>query len=117
MFSPDRQAVPAKDEVSTLEVYESDIREYQTLTGNTTDNDMMVVNLKRMMPEAIRERLETLDLDSYQEAKEYAIKQSRNLKKTSKTSTLDLNEKEEETEEKRKKTTRFQEENEEEEEE
>ena len=44
------------------------------------------------MPEVIRERLETLDLQEYKEAKEYAIKQARNLKNNSKTSTLDLNE-------------------------
>ena len=45
-----------------------------------------------MIPEVIRERLETLDLQTYKEAKEYAIKQARKLKKTSSTSTLDLNE-------------------------
>ena len=33
------------------------------------------------MPEAIRERLETLDLQTYAEAKEYAIKQARSLKR------------------------------------
>ena len=62
-----------------------------------------------MMPEVIRERLETLDLQEYKEAKEYAIKQARNLKNTSKTFTLDLNEDEEEMDQKKKKT-RFQEE-------
>lgn len=49
-----------------------------------------------MMPETIRERLETLDLQTYNEAKEYAIKQARNLKKNFQTSTFDLNENEEE---------------------
>ena len=117
VFQPDRKAVAAKDVVSTLEAYESDIREYQILTGNRMDETMMVVNLKKMMPEAIRERLETLDLQTYSEAKEYAIKQSRNLKKTSKSSTLDPLENEEETEDSRKKKTRFQEESQEEEEE
>ena len=76
---------------------------------------MMVINLKNMMPEVIRERLETLDLQTYAEAKEYAIKQARNLKKNSKSSTLDSFEKEEEMEEekkeeeKKKMNTRFQE--------
>ena len=87
MFQPDRKAVAAKDVVSTLEAYEGDIREYQIVTGNRMDNTMMVVNLKKMMPEVIRERLETLDLETYAEAKEYAIKQARNLKKNSITST------------------------------
>ena len=122
MFSPDRKAVSAKDVVSTLEAYENDIREYQILTGNPTDNAMMVVNLKKMMPETIRERLDTLDLESYKEAKGYVIKQARNLKKNSKTPSLDSCENGEETEEERKKeqekkkNTRFQEESQDEEE-
>ena len=107
VFSPDRKAVAAKDVVATLEAYENDIREYKLLTGNQVDNDMMVVNLKRMMPEAIRERLETLDFQTYSEAKEYAIKQSRYLKNTSKTSTSDPLENEEETEDRKKKKTRL----------
>ena len=108
--------------MATIEAYENDIREYQILTGNPIDNAMMVVNLKRMMPETIRERLDTLDLESYKEAKEYAIKQSRNLKKNSKPSNLDSCEHEEESEEERKKEpekkkkTRFQEEGQDEEE-
>ena len=95
VFQPDRKAVAPKDVVSTLEAYEGDIREYQILTGNKMDNTMMVANLKKMMPEVIRERLETLDLQTYAEAKEYAIKQARDLKKNSKTSTLYLNDDEE----------------------
>ena len=117
VFSPDRKAVSAKDVVATIEAYENDIREYQILTGNPTDNTMMVVNLKKIMPETIRGRLDTLDLESYKEAKEYAIKQSRNLKKNSKHSSLDSCEHEEEPEverqrepEKKNKKTRFQEE-------
>ena len=49
------------------------------------EDNVKVINLKRMMPEAIRERLETLDLQTYAEAKEYAIKQARNLKNSSNT--------------------------------
>ena len=45
VYSPDRKAVAAKDVVLTLEAYESDNREYQILTGNKVDNDLMVVNL------------------------------------------------------------------------
>ena len=70
VFQPDRKAVAAKDVVSTLEAYEGDIREYQILIGNRMDNTMMVVNLKNMMPDVIRERLGTLDLETYNEAKE-----------------------------------------------
>ena len=89
------EAVAPKDVVSTLEAYEGDIREYQILIGNTMDNTMMVINPQKMMPEVIRERLETLDLQSYAEAKEYAIKQARTFIRDSKTITLELNEDEE----------------------
>ena len=58
----------------------------------------MLINLKKMVPEVVRERIETHDPDTYKEAKEYALKQVRNLKKTSKTHPLDLNEDEEEKE-------------------
>ena len=44
----------------------------------------MLLNLKKMMPEVIRERLETHDVETYSLAKAYAIKQVRNLKNTSK---------------------------------
>ena len=66
------------------------------------DDTMKVINLERMIPEVIRERLETLDLQEYKEAKEKAIKQARNLNNTSKTSTLDLHEDEGEIEEQKK---------------
>ena len=38
---------------------------------------MMIVNLKRMLPEAIKKMLQTTDCTNYDEAKEYAIKQAR----------------------------------------
>lgn len=68
-----------------------------------------VLSLKKMLPEVIRERLDTLHVQDYPAAKEYAIKQARLLKKGSNTSTIDLNEDEDEVEEK-KKRTRFQDE-------
>ena len=81
VFHPGRKAVNAEDVVATIEAYESDIREYQNRNGNAMDNTMTVMNLKKMLPEVIRERLETLDLQSYAVAKGYAIKQARALKK------------------------------------
>ena len=56
VFHPGRKAVAAKEVVSTIEKYESDIREYQNLIGKSMDNTLMVINLKKMLPEVIRER-------------------------------------------------------------
>ena len=95
MFHPGRKAVAAKDVVPAIEAYEADVREYENLTGNTMDNTLKVINLKKMLPEVIRERLETLDVQDYPAAKEYAIKQARAQKKDSKSSTIDLNDKKE----------------------
>ena len=83
VFHPDRKAVAAKDVVATIEAYEADIREYQNLTGSTMDNTIKVLSLKKMLPDVIRERLDTLDVQDYLLAKEYAIKQARILKKLS----------------------------------
>ena len=69
------------------------------------DNTSMVLNLKRMLPEAIKKMLQTVEYEDYDEAKEYAIKQARALMKESKATTLDLSEREGETEEKKKKVS------------
>ena len=112
VYQSDRKAVAPKDVLATLEAYENDVREYKILTGNPMEDAIMLLNLKKMMPEVIRERLETHDVETYALAKAYAIKQVRNLKTTSKTHPLDYNddEEEEEEEERPKKKTRFQDE-------
>ncbi len=92
VFPPDRKAVAAKDVVATIEAYEADVRVYQNLTSITMDNARRVLNQEKMLPEVIRERLETHGRKTDTAAKEYAINQARMLKKGSKTSTLDLNE-------------------------
>ena len=61
------------------------------------ENTSKVLHLKRMLPDAIREMLQTVELNDYTEAKEYAIKQAGVLlkEKGSKNATLVLNEDEE----------------------
>lgn len=62
------------------------------------DNTLKLLNLNRMLPKAIKQMLQTVEINDYTEAKEYAINQARvHLKeKYSKNTTLDLNEDEEE---------------------
>ncbi len=116
VYQSNRKAVAVKEVVSTLEAYENEVREYKILTGNQVEDSIMLLNLKKMVPDTIRERLERHDVQTYSEAKEYALKQVRNLKPKSKPISLDLHEEEEEEEEERpKKKTRFQEESPEEE--
>ncbi len=100
---------------ATLEAYENEVRECNILTGNSVEDTIMLLNLKKMVPETIRERLETHDVQTYAEAKEYALKQVRNLKPKIKLTSIDLHEQEEEEEEEKPpKKTRFQEESREE---
>ena len=100
-----RTAVAAKDVVAAIETWEEELLQYKSMTGLTMDNTLMVLNLKRMLPESIKKMLQTVEYENYDEAKEYAIKQARALMKDSKAQTLDLNEKEEDTEEAKKKVT------------
>ena len=102
VFYSGRTAVAAKDVVTAIETWEGELREYKNLTGVAVDNTLMVLNLKRMLPESIKKMLQTVEYEDYDEAKEYAIKQARALMAVSKAPTLDLNEKEEKTEETKK---------------
>ena len=110
VFYSGRKAVAAKDVAATIETWEGELREYTSLTGLAVDNTLKLLNLKRMLPEAIRKMLQTVELTDYTEAKEYAMKQARVLQKENpKSPTLDLNEDEEVTGE-RKKKVKFEEE-------
>ena len=62
VFYSGRKAVAAKDVVATFEEWEGELREYKNLTGLTVDNTLMIINLKRMLPEAIRKMLQTVEL-------------------------------------------------------
>ena len=99
VFYSGRKAVAAKDVVATIETWEGEFREYTSLTGLAGDNALKLLNLKRMLPEAIRKMLQTVELTDYTDAKEYAMKQARVLQKEKdpKHTPLDLNEDEEET--------------------
>ena len=81
VFYSGRTAVSAKDVVTAIETWEGELREYKLLTGLSVDNTLMVLNLKRMLPESIKKMLQTVEYEDYDEAKEYAIKQARALMK------------------------------------
>ena len=81
VFYSGRSAVAAKDVVATIESWEADLREYTSLTGLIVENTILVVNLKRLLPEAIRKMLQTVGYTDYTQAKGYAIRQARVLQK------------------------------------
>ena len=94
VFYSGRKAVAAKDVVTSIETWEGEHREYTSLTGLVVENTLKILNLKRMLPEAIKNMLQFVEITEYNEAKEYAIKQARVFQKEKdpKTTTLDLNE-------------------------
>ena len=106
VFYSGRKAVAAKDVVATIETWEGELREYTSLTGLAVENTLKLLNLERMLPEAIKKMLQTVEIKDYTEAKEYATNQARVLlkEKDPKAATLDLNEDEEEKAEKKKVT-------------
>ena len=68
VFYSGRKAVAAKDVVATIETWEGELREYKSLTGLTVDNTLRLLNLKRMLPDAIRTMLQAVELTDYTEA-------------------------------------------------
>ena len=107
VFYSGRKAVAAKDVAATIETWEGELRAYTELTGNTVDNTLQVLNLKRILPESIRKMLQTMKNTTYAEAKEYALKQARALHKEKDPSQpLDLAENEEEKRRKEEKNER-----------
>mgnify|MGYP002810230238 CR=1 FL=1 len=58
LYYSGREAVAPKDEVSTIEAWEGELREYKTLTGLNVDNTLKLLNLKSMLPETIKKMLQ-----------------------------------------------------------
>jgi hypothetical protein len=63
-----------------VEQLESELREFEAITGKEPDEHAMVLALKRMLPKAIRDMLQTMEKDGYKDSKEYALKQARALR-------------------------------------
>ena len=63
------------------------------------ESNLKMINLERMLPESIRKMLQTVEIEEYTKAKEYAIKQVRafNREKDPKPKALELNGEEDET--------------------
>ena len=80
LHDPNRKAVEAGNLAAAVEQLESELREFEAITGKEPDEHAMVLALKRMLPKAIREMLQTIEKDGYKESKEYALKQARALR-------------------------------------
>ena len=79
------------------------------MTGRVAEDFLKVVHLKRMLPETIRDMLQTVGLTTFKECKEYALEQARaqrNEKEAIPKASLDLDLSEDEGE---KKKVRFEE--------
>ncbi len=81
VFYAGRKAVAAKDVLAIIASWEEEVREYKALTGLDVDNTLKMINLKKILPEGIEEMLQTVEINDYTLAKEYAIKQARVLMK------------------------------------
>ena len=77
LHAPDRKRVQAKDVVPALESEDALEREYTELTGKEVPEAFKNLNLRKIVPDKIREKLETVELVTYQQNRDYAIKQAR----------------------------------------
>ena len=77
LYSTARKQVPAKDVVPAIEEFENETRKYQEVTGDAVKDSFLVLSLKRILPDKIRDMLQTADLAIYKECKDYATKQAR----------------------------------------
>ncbi len=81
VFYSGRKAVAPKEVTATIAAWEEEVREYKMLTGLEVDNNLMMLNLKRILPTDIEEMLQTVEISDYVLAKEYALNQARVLSK------------------------------------
>ena len=72
-----RKRVQAKDVVPALEGEDALCRGYTELTGEEVPEAFKFLNLRKIVPDKIREKLETVELVTYQPNKDYAINQPR----------------------------------------
>ena len=63
-----------------MEKLETELREFEAITGKESDEHAKVLALKRMLPNILRDMLQTMDKDGYKDSKEYALKQARALR-------------------------------------
>ena len=75
-----RKPVLAKDLAMTIEQFESELREFEAITGKPPDEHAKALALKRMLPPSIRQMLQTVEKTTYKLCKEYALKQAREMR-------------------------------------
>ena len=63
-----------------IEKLESELREFEAITGHPPDEHAKALALKRMLPTSIRQMLQTVEKTGYKLSKEYALKQARELR-------------------------------------
>ena len=74
LHDPSRKPVDAKDLAQAVEKLESELREFEAITGKTPDEHAVTLALKRMLPKNIRSMLQTVDVQGYRPSKEYVLK-------------------------------------------
>ncbi len=64
----------------TIEQFESELREFEAITGKPPDDHSMLLALKRMLPKLIRSMLQTVEVAGYKASKEYVLKHAREFR-------------------------------------
>ena len=77
VFDANRKQVAVKDVATAIAQWEGELREYTNMTGREAEDSLKVVHLKRMLPNTIRDMLQTVRLTTFKECKVYALEQAR----------------------------------------
>ena len=70
----------AKDLAQAVEKLEAELKEFEATTGKLPDEHDRLLAFKRMLPRSICSMLHTVEIKGYKPSKEYALKQSREIR-------------------------------------
>ena len=74
LHATDQKRVQAKELVPAIEVADNLYREYTDITEKEVGENLKILNLRQIVPDSIRIKMETVDLHTYQQNKDYAAK-------------------------------------------
>ena len=93
LHAVDLKRVSTKEVVPAIASLDNLFREYTDITGYAVDENLKVLRLRRIVPEAIKHQMQTVDINTYQQNKDYATRQARTARNekaaTDSTPTLD----------------------------
>ena len=77
LHAVDLKRVTAKEVVPAIATLDNLFLEYTDITGKEVEEHFKVLRLRKIVPDSIKHQMQTIDLNTYQQNKDYAIRQAR----------------------------------------